>query len=602
MRRNGVFYLSVAFLAGFAILVLRLLQLTVVQADTLQEQAEAQRLRSFDYYQYARGDILDRFGRELTGVEQACLVILPAMAGETTEDTATALAGILDASAADLAARLAEGNARSLAPYILKTGLRAEQAAAIRQAQLPGVMAMNLAARYDASHLASHLLGYVQPVGTDGTYQGVSGLEQQYDQLLRGRVDSQVVAQVDAAGMLSVDALYLTEAETKERHDLHLTIDRDYQQIAEDAFRELGYAGACAMMNPNNGDILALVSAPDFDPYGWQEPAADDVYLNKAILLYPPASTFKTVLALAALDSDCPLPDALDSEASQAREQALADGVAIDELAAAGEQADGEAITADTEAEEIEAEDAETTEPFFCSGSYTLENGHHVTCSAAQGHGEVDLSLALALSCNCYFVALGQRLGGETIRSYAEDFGLTELTVSGYEMPAYQETDFLDFSAAVPGDVANVSLGESGVQLSVIQEAVLTALCVNGGFRVTPRLVTHATDERENILFEIAIEAPQRMVDTATAEALRLMLVGTVEEGTANGAAGGYLTAGGKTGSSEQGTVWFSGFAPAETPEWVISVCVQDGSAGGVEAVAVFRYILDHISLLDGRI
>ena len=135
MRRNGVFYLSVAFLAGFAILVLRLLQLTVVQADTLQEQAEAQRLRSFDYYQYARGDFYDTLGRSLTSNEESCLVVFPTMI-EDSEKTAAALAVVLDIDEDIIHSRLEDNNSRTLEPYILKTGLSSTQTAAISEGKI----------------------------------------------------------------------------------------------------------------------------------------------------------------------------------------------------------------------------------------------------------------------------------------------------------------------------------------------------------------------------------------------------------------------------------------------------------------------------------
>ena len=449
--------LSICFLIFFFVLILRLAQLCLWEGDSLRTLAESQRNRSFDYYQYARGDLYDCKMRLLTDTIQTSVIVLPTIGEEAKAQVAESLAAIFSCDEATVTQRLELGSAQSLAPFVLRTGLDAATAHAIREADLPGVMVVNLPARY--SGLATHVIGYVQPVGEDGAYVGVSGLEAQYDSLLRDREDTQVQIEVDASGALSEDTLFLEEAKTVSHTDLQLTLDRDYQQIAEQAFEDLGYAGACVIMDPNTGDILALVSAPDYDPYGWEK-ASGDCYVDKALALYPPASTFKTLLALAALNEKSALPTG-ELTGSAALMEALSDT----------------------------GEEEEPAKGAVCVGNYLLANGHSISCAVAGGHGEVDLASALARSCNSYFVALGQILGGDTIQSYAQRFGLTSLSVIGYDTPNYEQEDFLAFSSSLEGDVANLSLGESVIRISVIQQAVLTSICVNGGFRVWPRLV-----------------------------------------------------------------------------------------------------------------
>lgn len=269
-------------------------------------------------------------------------------------------------------------------------------------------------------------------------------------------------------------------------------------------------------------------------------------------------------------------------------------GAASDDNAAEREQAE----PADDAAEPVQDLSAEAT----CLGSYSLANGHVITCNAGQGHDEVNLASALARSCNCYFVQLGQSLGGPLLRDYAARCGLTELQVIGYDVPPYESRDFLNFADDSQADLANLSLGESVVQLSVIQEAVLTSICVNGGFRVFPRLGTGVFDAAEQAVQAYEGRIPQRVVSTVTAETLRHMLIDAVTSGTAGALRDSSLSAGGKTGSSETGGVWFSGFAPAEQPQWVIAIYVENGSFGGVEAAAVFREVLDDLALLAGRV
>ena len=113
---------------------------------------------------------------------------------------------------------------------------------------------------------------------------------------------------------------------------------------------------------------------------------------------------------------------------------------------------------------------------------------------------------------------------------------------------------------------------------------------------VTPRLVQQLTDAEGKVVEAYSSAPLRRVLDKEIAESIYQMLVETVRSGTAQGAQSSSMTAGGKTGTSESGAVWFCGFAPAENPEYVIAVCVENGSAGGVEAAAVFRGILEGIS------
>ncbi len=560
MRKKSFVLISAVFLFLFAILAVRLFYLCVIQGNSLREQAVSQRVRSFDYYQYARGDIVDRYGRAMVNVPESCLLVIPAMI-PSFDAAAEALAKVLEQDKTEILLRMQQGEQRNVAPYILKTGLSTQQVAGVQRLGIPGLLCVELAARYDAQHTAIHTIGYVQPLGEDGAYVGVSGLEQQYDAVLSDRVDKRVVAVVDGLGALSAEDLLLEEAEHKQTSCLKLSLDRDYQQIAEQAFASLGYEGACVIMDPQNGDIQALVSAPAFDPYGWSS-ADGDVYLNKALSLYHPASTFKIVLALAALSEGISLPAVDTSQIAEAS----------------------------AEEEEI---------VFICTGSYTMAGGHTVTCSHEGGHGALTLSRALAVSCNCCFVALGEQIGSAEITRWADKLGLRELQVLGYQTPSYEAADFLSFSVDSEGDLANVCLGEKGVQLSVVQVATLLSVCANGGYLVTPRLL-YEIDYADGSVEEIDSATPVRVVDADVAEQLKQMLSETVRTGTATAANGQYLSVAGKTGSSESGSVWFSGFAPVEDAQLVIAVCVRQGVAGGIEAAAVFKYIVDAIALLEG--
>ena len=183
---------------------------------------------------------------------------------------------------------------------------------------------------------------------------------------------------------------------------------------------------------------------------------------------------------------------------------------------------------------------------------------------------------------------------------YSRRLGLEQMTVTGLDTGS-EDAVFFDFDTDQAGELANACLGEDGVSVSPLQEAVLFSAFVNGGYLVRPRLVT-ATDDGRGERKEYPAQKPRRVLSAADAETMRLMLDLVVEEGTARAAGSEIVSSGGKTGSSETGVVWFSGFFPADQPRLVAVVCLEQGSSGGAEAAAVFRSVAESVTLLDGRI
>ena len=456
MLQRRITGLGLFFLAALLGLGCFLSFLMFGQGQELTAAAAAQRLRSIDYYQYGRGDILDRYGRPLVNIEEPCLVVLPAMIRGREEEIASALSRLLDVDAKVLQEHLTAADGSSFQPVVLKTGLTSKQAQDVERAALPGVLTLTLAARYGRTFPASQLIGCVRQ--TEEGCRGISGLELQYDGLLSGRRDLQVEIAVDAKGSMNGEAV-LAQTDEPCSSSLCLTLDRDYQQIAEQALSASGLRGSCVVMEPNSGDILALASWPRLDPYGWEN-AAGSSWLERALLPYAPASTFKAVLAAAALT----------------------------EKVIGGNEANGD--TGDSESQQAaESGENEDGSVFVCNGSYTLSDGRVVHCAGGQAHGEVDLVRALAVSCNCYFVALGQALGGDKVLTWCRRLGLEQSDILGYR-PDYADAELISFDPDQVGELANACLGEAGVQLTPLREAVLFSAFVNGGFLVTPRLVS----------------------------------------------------------------------------------------------------------------
>lgn len=536
-----IFSLAAVFLLIFLALAARLAWLDLVRTQSLTVMAGAQRSKKIDYYQYNRGDFFDCLGRRLTGIESICLTLFPGMIKDE-EKLAQELAGVLEMPQTAVLARIQSNLKQSGLPFILKTNLSQEEADALKEKQIPGVFLLPLAARYGPNLPAVHLLGFAS-IESGGVYKGRSGLEKQYDQLLAGRISPQAIALVDDKGRQIPGFGFSLLPPSEDKEDLsaniYLTLNLDYQEILEQCLAP--YSGAAVLLDANNGDILALASSPKIDPYLLEVPREGDAYINKAFALYPPASTFKLLLALADLETGNQAPD-----------------------------------------------------DFFCEGSLLLPGGRRLNCWDKKGHGQEDLKWALANSCNPYFANLSLLLGGATIRRYFNLCGLDKQTVTGYTLP---QGDYLNFNDRVDGDIVNVAVGENGVQLSPLLVAQLYAIVANGGKRVFPRLLLYLEDKNGRV--EYPVRTPERVIKEETAAYLREALRLAVTGGTGHNLQDMSIESSGKTGTSQHKGVWFAGFSPAETPRFVLVVYIENGGAGGREAAAVFRDTIERIALLD---
>jgi len=542
MKREKIYILIIGFFVLFTVIAFKLAWVAMVEGDSFAAQAQSQRTRSIDYYQYNRGDFLDTYGRKLTGNDSACLVVFPSMLGDE-EAAAQIIAGKLELDPEETQALLHKKTSQGEEPFIFKSGLTAVEIEKIKENLPEGAFMLTLAPRYDVAKPAVHLLGFVRK-GEGGEYVGVSGLEKQYDEYLRGRSGPQVMAWVDERGRQPEEAKMklLSSSATDTSANVVLTINIDYQEKLEQALGDM--EGAAVVMDVRNGDILSMASSPKMDPYMQEAPKSDDAYVNKAFALYPPASTFKILLALAATE---------------------------------------ETISID---------------PFTCDGQYELPDGHIVNCWYKEGHGQEDISYALANSCNTYFVALGLTLGGDNIKKYAALAGLTEQKVIGY---ALAQGKYIDFNSAVVGDVANASIGEKGIRLSPVMVAQLVSLCANGGQRVYPRVVQKVVNSYGETVLELPGKEPERVISSKTAAKVASMLRLGVLEGTGTRAQReSLISVAGKTGTSQYQGVWFAGFAPADNPRWAVAVYIEDGSAGGLEGAKVFSQIINDLAVLEG--
>ena len=552
------------FLFCCVLLLGRLAYLQIARGETYTKMVQEQRLETIAVDEFERGNILDCHGRSLTNQLESCLVVFASVIKEQ-DKTKAFLQNFLQVAPEQAMVSAEELNHKldSKETFIVSRGLTDEQTkqlqAQIKTEQLSGVFILSLHPRYARNPLAVHLLGFVGEANSEEAKQlekaglpadtmvGKSGIEKQYDVYLQGKASDRIGLMVDGQGNQLNQSLRYLEANKAAQtmgYQVKLTLDQDVQEITEEAMAE--HSGAAVVIDVKSGDVRAMCSTPAYQQEQGQIAASEgDVYINKALSYYPPASVFKLVLVLAALDKDIACPD-----------------------------------------------------DFVCPGYITLSNGRQVACWDKKGHGVENLTTALGNSCNPYFIYLGQLIGGETIKEYTNRLGLTKQTLIGFSTQSLENN--LDFNSKVEGDLANVSIGEKGIRLTPLLVAQLLATIANDGKMVTPRLVEGILDEEGNWLKAFVPAQEKQVVKSSSAKALQYILSQAVAAGTGTPVANTVVSTAGKSGTTQNAGVWFAGFAPIEAPQWAVAVYLEDGDSGGKDSGSVFREIVEQLAILYG--
>jgi len=500
--------------------------------DTLAQAAEVQSSRTMTVLT-ERAYIYDRYMRPLVNrVSSVCAVVFPGLADG-------ALLSRLAAGSEEYSALVSAG-----APF------------SVREAPewLSGRGIYRFAAheRYDGNQAAAHLIGYTR----DG--EGVYGAELAFDEFLstHGRSVSITYTADGTGSVLKNSAPEVTLGGNDSADGVILTIDCELQRRAEKALSRRLASGAAVVMNVRTGEILAAASCPTFDINDLSASAADErlPFLNRAFAAWPVGSTFKLLVAGAALDS--------------------------------GYSTDWE---------------------YTCTGA-TDVHGKSFACHWAYGHGKIDMVTALKFSCNPYFINLALSLGSGRIREDAENlgFGVRDVFADGWETADGHLQS--ESELANPADVANFAFGQGTLAATPVQLAKLIAAIANGGYAVTPKLWLGTLEDGR--LTETPVCAQNRVFSEDTTAMLRAMMAEVVEEGSGTAArpvAGG---AGGKTASAQTGRfredgtevveAWFAGFWPAVEPRYAIVVLAEGMDSGGEWAAPVFRDIANGLYALYG--
>ncbi|MDR5708413.1 MAG: penicillin-binding transpeptidase domain-containing protein [Armatimonadota bacterium] len=382
---------------------------------------------------------------------------------------------------------------------------------------------------YPTGPLFAHLVGYRHP------RLGKAGLEAAQDGILLGTAERTPWEEWRDRAL----------GRRRRGFDVVLTVDREIQQVAAQALG--GRRGAVVALDPRDGALLAMVSAPSFDPnlleQNWavlrQDPARP--LLNRATHgLYPPGSTFKVVTMAAALSRRAADPDTR----------------------------------------------------FFCPG-FVLVRGRPILDFGGRAHGSLTLWEALVWSCNVTFFQLGMRVGGSILREFAAAFGLGE--APAFELPS--EAGHLPDPEEVAGDgVAQLSFGQGSLLVTPLQMALLTAVLARGGVRIRPYTVAQVRTAEGEVVERHRAKSGERILAEEVARVLRDTMVEAVAYGTGRAAALPGVAVAGKTGTATASGgpphAWFIGFAPAYQPRVVVAVVVERAGTGGRVAAPVAREVL----------
>ncbi len=575
--RKRLSVLAAVVLGAFLVVVGQLWYLQVIEGPRLSELSENNRIRVRPL-PAPRGALYDRNGLPLAETAPAFVLSLVPREVDDRESTLARLSILLKVPLAELREAMAGASADSPWPVRIRRGLTFEDVVRVeeRRAELPGVLVEVEPRRaYPASRSAVHLLGYVREATRaqvrEGRYRagelaGQSGLERVLDPVLRGRDGGEYV-EVDRLGRL---VRVIRREEPRPGASVVTTLDRRLQEAAESALG--GVPGAVIVMDPRNGDLLAMVSSPAFDltrftgSLGREEwlrlvrdpghPLLDRTYQSE----YPPGSLFKLVVAAAALQEGIITP--------------------FEQL---------------------------PCPPALEIGNRTFRNWKD------EDLGALDLRGAIATSCNTFFYRLGLKVGIERLTRYAEIFGFGDPT--GIALPGEKRglvphpTRTLSRAAWLPGDTANVSIGQGGLLVTPLQVARFMSALANGGVLWRPRLVQRLDagggEDLEDLSFGPTVTGHVPLAPAVQA-VLRESLRSAVNEGGTGAAARvPGLEVAGKTGTAQIGPAsgstsaqdhaWFAGYAPADDPHVVVVVLVERGGAGGRVAAPIARRIFEEI-------
>ena len=523
----------------------------------------------------ARGVIYDREGEVLADTRPSFNAGLLAQEIEDVQQTIDKISPILGISKNELLRRFKKNFSAPFIPVVIARDIPKKTAIILEcsESDIPGLVIQTENLRnYRYEESLGHILGYLGRVKEEElsrfkTYGlpglpdlvGRTGVEERFDRYLRGQAGGMQV-EVNNRGYL---VRVLGSRQPQTGSDIYLTVDAQLQKLVDTLLEE--EKGACIVMNPQNGEISALVSKPSFAPSlfiaaanGKQEAARriegllnskEAVLVNRAISAsFPPGSIFKIVVAAAALENDIITPNST----------------------------------------------------FNCSGSLNVGN-REFFCWNLDGHGGENIYSGLAHSCNVFFYKLGLSLGADKLSTYARKLGLGQTTnidlpyeskgfvpTKNWKLKTYQERWY-------DGETANFSIGQGYLLATPLQIVQMVSVIANGGYLVRPHIVKRLGKQESRILRKKLV-LERETIETIK-EGLRRVIQD--EEGTGHNARISGLEWAGKTGTAQVSSGWshgwFAGFYPLKQPRVLVLVFLENGGSGGETPARIAKEIIKYI-------
>ena len=559
-NKKKIFVVFICAAAIILALVGRLVYLMVFDAQYYQKKAEALHEREREI-KAARGESVDAGGTVLATNKTVCTISVIHSQVKDPETVIRELSAALEMDETTVRARVEKVSSMER----IKANVDKATGDKIRNLELEGVKVDEDFKRYyPYNELASKVLGF-----TGGDNQGIIGLEVKYEEYLKG-INGTILTTTDARGV-ELDGVAEDRVEPVAGNTLQVSLDYNIQmyaqQMAEKVMEEKqADKVAILLMNPQNGEILAMVNVPEFnlnEPFTLnsgesgdsmtdekKQEALNQMWRNGCINdTYEPGSTFKIITASACLE----------------------EGV-------------------------VHLDDT-----FSCPG-YRVVEDRKIRCHKVGGHGSETFVQGIQNSCNPVFIDIGLRLGVDRFYDYFGQFGLMDMT--GVDLPGEAGTIMHKKENIGLVELATMSFGQS-FQITPMQMATTVSSLINGGRRVTPHFGVRVLDSKGKEIEEFRYKEKKNIVSEETSATMRMLLESVVSEGSGKNAKVEGFRIGGKTATSQtlprsanKYISSFIGFAPADNPQ-VLGMCViynpQGVYYGGTIAAPVIGNIFENI-------
>lgn len=539
----------------------------------------------------ARGRILDRNGTVIADNRTVCTVSVVHNQITEPERTAEVLSRELSIPLEDVKKKVEKYTARE----IIKTNVDKEIGDRIREMALSGVKVDEDYKRYyPYDSLASRVLGF-----TGGDNQGIIGLEVQYESWLKGE-NGLILTLADAAGV-EIENAAEDRIEPIPGHDLTVSLDVNIQKYAEQAAYQVmekksANSVSVIVMNPKNGEILAMVNVPEFnlnEPFNLTA-GMEAEHKEEGQTVWLPASAE----AQGEEKTDEPPEEAGGGEAKKRQDllNQMWRNKCINDT-----YEPGSTFKIITAAAGLEAGVVDLDDTFSCPGFRIVED-RKIRCHKVGGHGGETFLQGMMNSCNPVLIDVGQRLGVDNYYRYFEQFGLMGKT--GVDLPGEAATIMHRKENMGAVELATVSFGQS-FQITPLQLITTASSIINGGNRVTPHFALRAENPSTGIVHEFEYKEKGRILSEETSAAMRYILEQVVAEGSGKNAKIEGYRIGGKTATSEKlprsrkkYISSFLGFAPADDPQVIALITIDEPEGvyyGGTIAAPVVGDIFENI-------